>query len=69
MEGCASCTAAVNKLKAKGLEHIVIKIDEDMTAARFIQKEGHRSMPQIYKDDVLIPGGFKGLESHLNNAS
>jgi glutaredoxin len=69
MEGCAACNSAVNLLKAKGIEHKVVKIDEDMDAARFIRAQGFRSMPQIYKDDVLIPGGFKGLESHLNNAS
>jgi glutaredoxin len=69
MEGCAACNSAVNLLKAKGIEHKVVKIDEGMDAARFIRAQGFRSMPQIYKDDVLIPGGFKGLESHLNNAS
>lgn len=65
MAGCASCTAAINLLTTKQEDFTVLKIDENPAAAAFIKAEGHRSMPQIYKDDVLIPGGFQGLVKHL----
>lgn len=69
MEGCASCVAAVNMLNSNNLPFSVIKIDEDMEAAKFIKAEGHRSMPQIYKDGTLVPGGFQGLVKFLNARS
>lgn len=65
MEGCAKCVDAAKLLTAKGLEHKVTKIDESADAAAFIRREQHRSMPQIYRDGVLIPGGFAGLQSYL----
>lgn len=65
MEGCAKCGDATKLLAAKGLEHKVTKIDEDANAAAFIRREGHRSMPQIYRDGVLIPGGFAGLQTYF----
>lgn len=65
MEGCASCKSAISLLESKQLPFEVKKIDEDMTAMAFIRKEGHRSMPQVYNQDVLVPGGFQGLLKHL----
>lgn len=65
MEGCSKCVDAAKLLTAKGVEFKVTKIDEDMDAAKFIQREGLRSMPQIFKDGVLIPGGFAGLQQHF----
>jgi glutaredoxin len=65
MEGCAKCVDAAKLLTAKGLEFKVTKIDEDANAAAFIRREQHRSMPQIYKDGVLIPGGFAGLQAYF----
>jgi glutaredoxin len=62
MEGCASCVQAAKFLERKGVPHKVVKIDEDFDAADFMKAEGHRSLPQIYKDGVLaVQGGFAGL--------
>lgn len=64
MEGCAQCVQAANLLERKGVYYKVVKIDEDFDAADFIQSQGHRSMPQIYKDGSLfVEGGYKGLTS------
>jgi glutaredoxin len=62
MEGCAQCVQAIRLLEQKGVDFEVVKIDEDFEAYDFIKKEGHRSMPQIYKGDKLfVKGGFGGL--------
>lgn len=67
MEGCAKCVDAAKLLTAKGLPFKVTKIDEDADAAAFVRREGLRSMPQIFKDGKLIPGGFAGLSQHLSS--
>jgi glutaredoxin len=62
MEGCAQCVQASKLLERKGVPFKVVKIDEDFEAYEFLKKEGHRSMPQIYKGGkLLIQGGFSGL--------
>lgn len=62
MEGCAQCVQAAKLLERKGVPFKVVKIDEDFDAYEFLKKEGHRSMPQIYRDGkLLIQGGFSGL--------
>jgi glutaredoxin len=62
MEGCAQCVQAAKLLERKGVPFKVIKIDEDFEAYEFLKREGHRSMPQIYRDDKLfIQGGYSGL--------
>lgn len=65
MEGCSSCVQAINLLTRKGLEHSVTKIDEDFDAWEKLKAMGLRTMPQIFKDDVLIPGGYAGLLQEL----
>ena len=68
MEGCAACTASANFLAMRGIPHKVVKIDEDIEAARFIKAEGHRSMPQIYEGTKLfVAGGYNGLIKHFNS--
>jgi glutaredoxin len=62
MEGCAQCVQAVKLLERKAVPFKVVKIDEDFEAYEFLKREGHRSMPQIYKDGkLLIQGGYSGL--------
>lgn len=66
MDGCASCVAATKLLAQKGVAHRVVKVDEDLDAAAFIRREGHRSLPQIYQDGKLfVTGGFEGLKKHF----
>ena len=39
-----------------------IKIDENPEAREFVLAEGHRTVPQIYKDGALfVQGGYQGL--------
>lgn len=59
---CPFCVQAKNLLKLKGLEYQEVKIDEDETAKQFIVGEGHRTVPQIYRDgELLVEGGYQGL--------
>ena len=59
---CPFCVQAKNLLKLKGIDFQEVKIDEDTTAKEFILSEGHRTVPQIYKDgQVLVEGGYQGL--------
>jgi glutaredoxin 3 len=59
---CPFCVQAKNLLKNKGIQFEEIKIDEDQSAKEFILAQGHRTVPQIYKNgDLLIEGGYQGL--------
>ena len=54
-------------LNNRGLEYTEINIEEDSEAYDFIINEGHRTMPQFYKEGKLfVEGGFQGLKDHLD---
>jgi glutaredoxin len=59
---CPFCVQAKNLLKLKGVDYTEVKIDEDASAKDFILSEGHRTVPQLYKDGkLLVEGGYQGL--------
>lgn len=59
---CPFCDKAKALLKLKGVEYTEIRIDEDAEAREFILEQGHRTVPQIYKNgELLVEGGFQGL--------
>ena len=59
---CPFCVQAKNLLALKNIPFAEVKIDEDSAAKDFILSEGHRTVPQIYKDGKLfVQGGFQGL--------
>jgi glutaredoxin len=65
---CTYCDQAKALLKSKDIPFTEVRIDEDQSAREFIVSEGHRTVPQIYKDGKLfVKGGFQGLRS-LNEA-
>jgi len=60
---CPFCVQAKSLLQLKGVEFEEIKIDESTEAREFVVGEGHRTVPQIYKDGkLLVEGGFQGLK-------
>jgi len=64
---CGFCMMAKGLLTNKGLEYTEINIEEDIDACEFIIGEGHRTMPQFYKDgELFVEGGFQGLKDYLN---
>ena len=59
---CPFCVQAKNLLTLKKVQFEEVKIDEVPNAKEFILQEGHRTVPQIYKDGkLLVEGGFQGL--------
>jgi glutaredoxin 3 len=59
---CPFCVQAKNLLRLKGVDYTEVKIDEDASAKDFILAEGHRTVPQCYKDGrLLVEGGYQGL--------
>lgn len=59
---CTFCEQAKALLTSKGIQYNEVRIDEDQAAREFIVSEGHRSVPQVYKDGKLfVKGGFQGL--------
>lgn len=60
---CPNCVQAKNLLQLKGIEYTEVKIDEVPEAREFVLSEGHRMVPQIYRDGkLLVEGGFQGLK-------
>lgn len=64
---CPFCDKAKALLKLKGIEYTEVRIDEDAEARKFILEQGHRTVPQIYRDgELLVEGGFQGLNKQSN---
>lgn len=60
---CPYCVHAKNLLKSNGMEFTEVNIDTTPEAKEFILQQGFRTVPQIYKDGVLIEGGYNGLKA------
>jgi glutaredoxin 3 len=59
---CPFCDKAKYLLETKGVAYEEVKIDETPEAREFVMSEGHRTVPQIYKDGkLLVEGGYMGL--------
>ena len=59
---CPFCVQAKNLLTLKGIQYEEINIEENPDARTFILEQGHRTVPQIYKDGkLLVKGGYQGL--------
>lgn len=60
---CGYCLQAKALLKNNDIPFEEVNIEVDATAKDFVITEGHRTMPQIYKDGKLfVEGGFTGLK-------
>ena len=51
---CGYCVQAKSLLKNNDIPFEEINIEEDADQMQFILSEGHRTMPQIYKDGKLF---------------
>jgi len=58
---CPFCDRARALLESKAIPFNVIKMEDEPAAREFLMDQGLRSVPQIFKDGVLLPGGFQGL--------
>jgi glutaredoxin 3 len=62
-EWCQYCAAAKKLLTEKGIEYEEIDI---MDAFKLMAENQLRTVPQIFMDGELIPGGYEGLKGYLN---
>ena len=58
---CPFCDRAKALLESKGIEFKTVHVGQDPDAREFLMDQGLRSVPQIFKDGVLLPGGYQGL--------
>lgn len=58
---CNYCTMAKRFLESRDISFEEINIEENDVAKQWMLEQGHNTVPQIYKDDVLIEGGYNGL--------
>ena len=60
---CPQCQQAKCLLESHNVAYTEIKCDEQPSAREFMLSEGHRSVPQIYRNgQLLVAGGFQGLQ-------
>ena len=59
---CPFCVMAKNYLQSKNINFREINIEQDAEAREFIQRQGLRTVPQIYMNGKLfVQGGWDGL--------
>ena len=58
---CPFCDRATALLESKDIPFKIIKMEENTGAREFLMEQGLRSVPQIFKNGILLPGGFQGL--------
>lgn len=68
---CGFCQKAKALLEIKGITYAEINIEEDTDARQRLVEAGVRSVPQIFINDEMLPGGYNGLanqpEEFFNN--
>lgn len=60
-DACPFCDRAKALLDSKGIEYKTVNLVESPDAREFLVDQGLRSVPQIFNDGVLLPGGYQGL--------
>jgi len=59
---CPFCVMAKNYLQNKNINFREINIEQDQEAREFIQRQGLRTVPQIFMDGkIFVEGGWSGL--------
>jgi glutaredoxin 3 len=63
---CTNCDKAKGLLKLRGVQFEEVRIDLDTEKRDWLVEQGHRTVPQIYKNgELFVEGGFQGLETKL----
>ena len=67
-EWCTYCKSAVALCESRSIDYDYIDIDDTANMRVLEERVGGkvRSVPQIFKDGVLINGGFSGLKQELS---
>lgn len=66
-EWCSFCKQAVSLCESKAMLYDYIDIDETANLRMLEERMGSkvRTVPQIFMDGNLVPGGFSGLQQEL----
>lgn len=51
---CPACVKLKTLLDNYDIEYVEVKLEQCVDAKMFIVKEGHRSVPQLYKDGKMV---------------
>ena len=63
-DNCGYCLQAKSMLKNNDIPFEEVNIETVEDARNFIINEGHRTMPQIYREGKLfVEGGYQGLST------
>lgn len=57
---CTFCNKAKQHLETIGQPYEFVDIESDVEACKFLLKEDAQTIPQIYKENVLV-GGYSDL--------
>ncbi len=58
---CPFCVQAKRLLESKNVPYEEINIEDQPEARQMLLDRGLRSVPQIFNQQELVPGGFQGL--------
>jgi glutaredoxin len=59
---CPQCEQAKVFLTNRGIAFEVVDVGQDLVSRTWLMGQGHRSVPQIYKDgNILVEGGYTAL--------
>jgi glutaredoxin 3 len=66
-EWCGFCKQAVALVKSKAIEYSYIDVDDTANLRLLEERMGGkvRTVPQIFMDGQLVPGGYTGLQQEL----
>jgi len=67
-EWCTFCKQAVQLCESQSIQYDYIDIDETANLRSLEERLGSkvRTVPQIFRDGVLVPGGYTGLRAELS---
>lgn len=67
-EWCTFCKSAVRLCESQSIEFDYIDIDDTANLRSLEERTGGkvRSVPQIFMDGALVPGGFTGFQAELS---
>ena len=59
---CPFCEKAKHLLTTKNIAFEIVNIEQALDSRQWLMEQGHRSVPQIYKDgELFVEGGYQGL--------
>lgn len=64
---CGFCKHAIALCEQKSIEVNYVDVDDTANMKKLEERIGNkvRSVPQIFLNDIYVPGGFNGLKNEL----